>query len=111
MGIRTDRIKDYREINEPRWKRRIERDIKKLRQDVNLLTRDLKGELESKKKQKMKELYEKYRVKRKGLITVIEKLKQRTLAKSAEVKNMSKELNNLDRTGFLTSNKRRYRQN
>ena len=64
--------RDYREENEPRWKRRIERDIKKLRQDVNLLTRDLKGKLGSKKKQKMKELYEKYRVKRKGLKTVIE---------------------------------------
>ena len=57
-----------------------------LSNDVNLLTRDLKGELGSKKKQKMKELYEKYRVKRKGLKTVIEELKQRMLAKSAKVK-------------------------
>ena len=49
------------------------------------MTRDLKGELGS-KKQKMKQLYEKYRVKKKGLKTVIEKLKQRMLAKSAKVK-------------------------
>ena len=34
----------------------------------------------------MRELYEKYRVKRKGLRTVIEELKQRMLAKSAKVK-------------------------
>ena len=34
----------------------------------------------------MRELYEKYRVKRKGLRTVIEELKQRMLVKSAEVK-------------------------
>ena len=67
--------RDYRRKNELRWKRRIEGDIKKLRQDIYLLTRDLKGELGSKKKQKMKELYEKYRVKRKGLKTVIEELK------------------------------------
>ena len=78
--------RDYKEKNEPRWKRRIEGDIKKLRQDVNLLTRDLKGKLGSKKKQKMKELYEKYRVKRKGLKTVIEELKQSMLAKNAKVK-------------------------
>ena len=78
--------KDYREKNEPRWKRRTEGDIKKLRQDVNLLTRDLKGELESKKKQKMKELYEKYTVKKKGLKTVIEEPKQRMLVKSAKLK-------------------------
>ena len=51
-----------------------------------MLTRDLKVELGSKKRQKVKELYEKYRVKRKGLKTVIEELKQRMLAKSAKVK-------------------------
>ena len=78
--------RDYREKNEPRWKRRIEGDIMKLRQDVNVLTRDLKVELGSKKKQKIKELYEKYRVKRKGLKTVIEELKQRMMAISAKVK-------------------------
>ena len=44
--------RDNREKNESRWKRRIEGDIKKLRHDVNLLTRDLKGKLRSKKKQK-----------------------------------------------------------
>ena len=76
----------YTEKSEPRCKSRIEGDIKKLRQDVNLLTRDLKGELGSKKKQKMKELYEEYRVKKTGLKTVIEGLKQRMLAKSAKVK-------------------------
>ena len=76
----------YGEKNNPRWKRRIEGDIKTLRQDVNLLRRDLKGELGSKKKQKMKELYEKYSVKKKGLKTVIEELKQRMLAKRAKVK-------------------------
>ena len=56
------------------------------KQDINLLTKDLKEELGSKKKQKMKELYEKYRFKKKGLKTVIEELKQRMLAKSAKVK-------------------------
>ena len=76
----------YREKNEPRWKLRIEGDIKKLRQDINVLARDLKGESASKKKQKMKKLYQTYRVKRKGIKTVIEELKQRMLAKSAKVK-------------------------
>ena len=50
------------------------------------MTRDLKGELGSNMKQKMKELYEKYRVKKKGLKTVIEELKQRMLAKREKVK-------------------------
>ena len=43
-----------------------------------MLTKDFKEELGS--------IYEKYRVKRKGLKTVIEELKQRMLAKSAKVK-------------------------
>ena len=76
--------RDYREKNEPRWKRRIEGDMKKLRQYVNLLTRDFKEELGSKKKQKIKELQEKYRVKTKGLKNVIEELKQRMLAKKGK---------------------------
>ena len=46
----------------------------------------MKGELGSKKKKKIKELYEKCRVKRKGLKIVIEELKQRMLPKSAKVK-------------------------
>ena len=46
-----------------------------MRQDVNLLTRGLKGELGSKKKKEMKVLYKKYTVKKKGLKTVIEELK------------------------------------
>ena len=56
---------DYREKNEARWKRRIEGDIKKLRREVNFLIRDLKWELGLKKRQKMKELYGKYRLKEK----------------------------------------------
>ena len=60
-----------------------------MRQEVNLLfTKDLKRELGSKKKQKIKELHGKYRVKRKGLRTVIEEQKQRMLTKSAKVKKI-----------------------
>ena len=75
----------YAENKEPRWKRIIEGDIKKLRKDINMLTRDLKGELGSKKKYKMKELYDKYRIKKKGLNIVTEELKQRMLTKSPKV--------------------------
>ena len=44
--------RDDREKSEPRWKRRIEGDIKKLRQDVNLLTRDLKGNCDQRRNKK-----------------------------------------------------------
>ena len=44
---------------------RIERDIKRLRQEVKFLEKGSKGELGSKKKCKYSELKERYRVKRK----------------------------------------------
>ena len=99
--------RDYTKKNEPRWKCRIEGDIRKLRQDVNLLTRDLKGELGSKKKQKMKELYEKYRVKRKGLKTVIEELKQRMLAKSTKVKRYEQRIEQFRRNSIFDLNQKK----
>ena len=55
----------HRKKNESRWKPRIEGDIKSLRQEVNFLERESKGQLELKKKCKLSELNEKYRVKRK----------------------------------------------
>ena len=66
---------EYRKKNEPKWKRRIEGDIKRLRKDVNILERELKGEIGEKRKQKLLQLHEKYRVQKKGLKTVIEELK------------------------------------
>ena len=75
---------EHRKKNERRWKQRIEGDIKKLRQEVDFMEREVKGELGLKKRRKVSELNKKYRVKRKRLKTVIEELKQRMLAKSAK---------------------------
>ena len=69
----------------PWWKRRIEEDIKQLRKDINILERVKKGQIGARKESKAKLVEEKYRVKRKGLITVIEELKQRILAKVAKL--------------------------
>ena len=77
---------EHRKKNEPRWKRRIEGDIKRPKQEVNFLERKSKGELGLKKKRKLSELNERYRVKSKGLKTVIEELKQRMFAKSAKIR-------------------------
>ena len=77
---------EHRKKNERRWKRRTEGDIKKLRQEVDFMEREVKGELGLKKRRKVSELNKKYRVKRKRLKTVIEELKQRMLAKSAKGK-------------------------
>ena len=57
---------EHRKKNEARWKRMVEGDTKRLRQEVNFLGMEVKGELGLKKKRKLSKLNERYRVKRKG---------------------------------------------
>ena len=70
---------------DPWWKRHIEEDIKRLKKDINIFERVKKGQISARKEGKAKLVEEKYRVKRKGLTTVIEELKQRILTKAAEI--------------------------
>ena len=70
---------------DPWWKRRIEEDIKQLKKDINILERVKKGQTDARKEGMTKLVEEKYGVKRKGLTTVIEELKQRILAKAAKI--------------------------
>ena len=68
------------------WKRRIEGDIKRLRKEINILAREKQGEL--RKGGKIKQLEKKYNIRRKGITTVIEELKQRALAKAVKGKEI-----------------------
>ena len=97
---------EYRKKIEPRWKRKIEGDIKRLRQDLNVLERELKGELGEKKILKLFQLHERYRVTRKSLRTVMEELKQSMIAKSAKIRFEQFRQNRL-----FEVDKRKYTQN
>ena len=68
---------------EPWWKRRIQRDIKRLQKYIGVLERKKRGELRKRGKYKM--LERRYKIKGKGLNVVLEELKQRTAAKKAKV--------------------------
>ena len=92
---------EHRKKNQPRWKRWIEGDIKRLRQEVNFPERKVKGELGLKKKRKLSELNERYRVKRKGLKTVIEELKKRVLAKSDKVRRYRQRIEQFRQNGIF----------
>ena len=70
---------------DPWWKRRIEEDIKQLKKNINILKRVKKGQIGEYKEGKGKLVEEKYGVKRKGLTTVIEELKQRILTKAVKI--------------------------
>ena len=102
---------EYRKKNEPKWKRRIEGDIKRLRKDVNILERESKGELGERKRQKLLQLRERYRVRKKGLNTVIEELKQRMTAKSAKIRRFEQRIEQLRHNRlFEVDQKRIYTQ-
>ena len=80
-------LKKYesRKKKDPWWKRRIEEDIKLLKKDINILERVKKGQIGAHNEGKAKLVKEKYRVKRKGVTTVIEELKHGILAKAAKI--------------------------
>ena len=58
---------EHRKKNERRWKRRIEGDIKKLRQEVDFMEREVKGELGLKKRRKVSELNKKIQSEKKTI--------------------------------------------
>ena len=74
------------EKKEPWWKRRIESDITNLRRDINRLERKRRGETGGKGNKKIKELNTKYKVRKKRVNLVTEKLRQRLIAKKTKVK-------------------------
>ena len=80
-------LKKYkgRKKKDPWWKRRIEGNIENFKKGINILERVKEDQIGTRKEGKAKLIVEKYRVKRKGLTTVIEELTQRILAKDAKI--------------------------
>ena len=74
-----------RKKNDPWCKRRIVEDIKQLEKDFNILKMIKKGKIGSPQQSKDKLVQENYGIRRKGLITTTEELKQRILAKAAKI--------------------------
>ena len=78
---------EHRKKNKPRWKRRIEGDIKRLREEVSFPGKVIYRRTRIEEKiELIGNLNERYRVKSKGLKTVIEELEQRMLEKNAKIK-------------------------
>ena len=82
LGL-TSRGRTYQQ-KEPWWKRRIERSIKELRKHISILDRERKGELRS--RMKYIESNKQYTIDKKGILIVIEELKQRLQTKTAKIK-------------------------
>ena len=90
---------------EPWWKSRIERDIKDLQKSINLMTRHRNGEVKS--REKIEKLYEKFSIRRKGIGTVLEELKQRVLAKKAKIDRYTERLQQFRQTRLFNYDQKR----
>ena len=82
--LRAKTTRNNGRSKEPWLRRRIERDIKKLRRNIGVLERKRKCELRSRERYSI--LERKYRVNIKGIGMVIEELKQRILAKASKIR-------------------------
>ena len=109
MGGRTKGLKkaENSKKNEPRWKRGFEGNTKRLRQKLKFLERESKGKLGLNKYHKLSELNERYRVKRKGLNTVIEEMNQRMLAKSSRVRRYEERSEQLRQSRIFDFNQKK----
>ena len=93
----------------PGEKKRIKKSINKVRKHINILEGHQRGEI--KRKEKYEELERKYNIKKKGIRTVIEELKQRLHAKTAKLKRYEERVNlyKINRM-FAQNQKRVYQQ-
>ena len=93
---------------EPWWKKRIRKSINKVRKHINILERHQRGEI--KRKEKYEELERKYNIKKKGIRTVTEELKQRLHAKTAKLKRYEERVNQYKINRIFVQNQERVYQ-
>ena len=93
---------------EPWWKRRIERSIKELRKHISILDRERKGELRS--RMKYLELNKQYKLDKKGILIVIEELKQRLQTKTAKIKRYEQRINQFRQNRLFSTDKKKFFQ-
>ena len=96
-------IKNFKK--EPWWKRILGKDIQQLRKDINILERMKRGEIRM--EDKYRRLEEKYKIRTKGLTTVIEEPKQRVLAKIAKVKRYEQTVKQYRQNRLFQSDKKK----
>ena len=90
----------------PRWKRKLENDIKQLRYAISMFERKKNGLI--RKQAKVKALEKKYKTGNKDIEVIIEELKQRLKAKKKRSADMKKEFYNLGKIGYFLLTKRNF---
>ena len=88
LGMKRENSTRKNEI--PRWKRRLENDIKQLRYAISMFERKKNGLI--RKQAKVKALEKKYKTGNKDIEVIIEELKQRVKAKKAKISRYDKRI-------------------
>ena len=83
-------------VKVPWWKRRIKQSVQELQKHINILERKKREEI--KKKQKYRVIEDKYRVKKKVLVVVLEELKQTIQAKVTKIKRYDQRIDSIELT-------------
>ena len=92
-------------------KRRIESHITNMRRDINRPEKERRGETGQKGKIKFKERNPKYRMKKKGINLVIEKLKQRLIRKKTKVKRYEQRISQFRQNQLFQVNQKQVYKN
>ncbi len=106
IGLKRGRRENQQK--EPWWKRRIQRDINELRKHISIMDRERRGELRTRRK--YLEIEKKYQVDRKGLLVVIEELKQRLTAKAAKIRRYEQRIHQYRQNRLFSTDQKRFYQ-
>ena len=96
---------------EPIWKRRILRDISRLRKDLNRIEAWFAGRCKKDKNKEKDLLEQKYGLRRNGFTLVMEELKQRITAKATKVKRYDNRIKQFQDNRNFQSNQERFFKN
>ena len=107
MALKLVEIKIKRNWN-PGGKRRTKKSINKVRKHINILEHHQRQQ--TRRKEKYEELERKYNIKKKGIRTVIEELKQQLHAKTAKLKRYEERVNQYKINRMFVQNQKRVYQ-
>ena len=108
VGMKKSNAKKKKE---PFWKRRILRDIRRLRKDLSRIEAWFAGRWKKDKNKKKDSLDQKYGLRRKGFRLVMEELKQRLTAKATKVKRYANRIKQFQGNRNFQTNQRRFFKN
>ena len=96
---------------EPYWKRRIMRDLERLRKDLGRIQAWFQGQWKKPKEGEKDKLNRRYRLREKGFRATMEEIKQRIVAKAAKIKRYTNRIKQFNDNRLFNTNQSRFFKN